>query len=475
MKHRATQSETSRFSAGANVPFDNEESRKYQNEIIIDAEEFYDECVKNGALPSWITEGRKRVVEELLDVPQVRKDFKDTVKKLEVKLRKLNQTEPSLHNISITSGGSIIIDGGSTDVFGPESEIGSNDIAVVLRTTTTRKDKDEDDNEEEDIIEEVDNEADDIAAGIERDETKVFVGGLPIGQLAPIIAHIQKRNLLVNGARLWIFFDRGCARTNLCNKEFSKLLSKLQKRQFRYVFMSTLNRINWNSVAVQTFLGAQKVSPGLEIHCSLEHGKSKITTAGNEHHRIMEKQESNNICKASVSRIEQSFPEVTLNVTLHNDVKTTSGYKLTKVFRKKVDGIISGATYPPSSFIQFSTLDEQVQKHLEILNVPLHKRLEEGRVAAQTAQNERLELEKKAAEKRRLMLEQAVKQGTLVLITSDSTTGYKGVTTGLLRDRDTGAVTVVYKAIYKGTYLGQFNRKEDAAMEYALAHFNATK
>ena len=242
--------------------------------------------------------------------------------------------------------------------------------------------------------------------------------------------------------------------------------------------MTTLNRINSNSVAVQTFLGAQEVSPGLEIHCSLEHGKSKTTIAGNEHHRVMEKQESNDKCKASVTSIEQSFPEVTDNITLHNDAKTTSGYVLTKKFRKKVDGIISGATYPPSSFIQFSTLDEQVQKHLEILNLPLHKRLEEEktrrRVAAQNAQNERLELEKKAAEKRRLTLEQAVEQGRLVLITSDSTTGYKGVTEVLRRDQDTGAVKVLYVAKYKRRHLGQFDSKKEAAMEYALAHFNAT-
>jgi len=169
MKHRATESETSRFSAGANVPFDCEESKQYQKEIIIDAEEIYDECVKNGALPSWITEGRKRVVEELLDDPEIRQKFIDTVRTSEGKLRNKNPNEPSLHNISITPDGSMIIDGGSTDVFGPKSKIGSNDIAAVLRTSVTRKDKDDDinDNEGEDIIEEVDNEVDDIAAGIE--------------------------------------------------------------------------------------------------------------------------------------------------------------------------------------------------------------------------------------------------------------------------------------------------------------------
>jgi len=98
VEHQATESETSRFSAGANVLFDNEESRKYQNEIIIDAKEFYNECVKKGALPSFVSEGRKRVV-ELPDVPKIQQKFIDTVKKLEVKLRKLNQTEPSLHNV----------------------------------------------------------------------------------------------------------------------------------------------------------------------------------------------------------------------------------------------------------------------------------------------------------------------------------------------------------------------------------------
>jgi len=285
----------------------------------------------------------------------------------------LNQKEPSLHNISITSDGSII-DGGSTDVFGPESEIGSNDIAVVLRTSrkSNKVGGDEGgDEDEEDGNTDEDDEADDIAAGIIKDDTgNVFIDNLPIGQLAPIIAHIKKLKLLDNGARLWIFFDHGCARTGLCNKEFSKLLNKLQKRQFRYVFMSTLNRINWNSVAVQTFLGAQKVSPGLEIHCSLEHGKKKITIAGNEHHRIMEKQESNDKCKASVTRIEQFFlKDSDITITLHNDVKVTSGYYLTKKFRKQVEDINSRTTYPPSSFIiPFSTVDAQVQKHLEILN-----------------------------------------------------------------------------------------------------------
>ena len=140
------------------------------------------------------------------------------------------------------------------------------------------------------------------------------------------------------------------------------------ERKFRHIFMTTLNRINSNSVAVQTFLGAQEVSPGLEIHCSLEHGKNKTTVAGEEHHRVEERQASNDECKASVTTVDQSFPEVTSNITLHNDVKTTSVYQLKKKFRKQVEDILSRTTYPPSSFIPFSTVDAQVQKHLEILN-----------------------------------------------------------------------------------------------------------
>jgi len=152
--------------------------------------------------------------------------------------------------------------------------------------------------------------------------------------------------------------------------------------------MTTLNRINSNSVAVQTFLGAQEVSPGLEIHCSLEHGKSKTTIAGNEHHRVMEKQESNDKCKASVTSIEQSFPEVTDNFTLHNDAKVTSGYYLTKVFRKQVEDIHSRTTYPPSSFIPFSTLDEQDQKHLQELNMQLNEKKQKNeRLAGWTSHN----------------------------------------------------------------------------------------
>ena len=108
MKHRATESETSRYSAGANVPFDSEESRKYQQEIITNAEKFYDECVKKGALPPWITKGRKRVVEELLDDPEIRQKFIDTVRTSEGKLRNKNPNEPSLHNISITPDGSMV-------------------------------------------------------------------------------------------------------------------------------------------------------------------------------------------------------------------------------------------------------------------------------------------------------------------------------------------------------------------------------
>jgi len=398
VEHQVTQSEVSRFSAGANAPFDNEESRKYQHEIITKGKELWDMWKAEGVLPSFVSEGRKRVVEDLPDDPEIRQKFIEAVKTSEAKLGKLNQKEPSLHNISIASDGSII-DGGSTDVFGPKSKIGSNDIAVVLRTSVTRKDKDDDidDSEGEDIIEEADNEADDIAAGIERDNGNVFIDNLPIGQLAPIIAHIKKLKLLDNGAKLWIFFDRGCPRTRLCNKEFSKLLSKLEARQFRYVFMSTLNRINSNSVAVQTFLGAQKVSPGLEIHCSLEHGKNKTTIAGNEHHRVMEKQDSNNKCKASVASIEQSFPEVTLNITLHNDAKTTSGYYLTKTFRKKVEDIHSRVTYPSSSFIPFSTVDEQNQKHLKILNEKIPLKKEEKKRLEQEERRKR-EKEKKRAE-----------------------------------------------------------------------------
>jgi len=368
MKHRVTESEFSRFSAGASVSFDCEESRKYQNEIIIDAEEFYDECVKNGALPSWITEGRKRVVEELLDDPEIRQKFIDTVRTSEGKLRNKNPNEPSLHNISITPDGSIIIDGGSTDVFGPKSKIGSNDIAVVLRKSRKSRsggDKGGDDDDDEE---------DDIAAGITKDATgHVFIDNLPVGQLAPIIAHIKKLKLLDNGAKLWIFFDEGCSRTNLCNKEYSKMLGMMIERKFRHIFMTTLNRINWNSVAVQTCLGAQKVSPGLEIHCSLEHGKNKITIAGIEHHRVEERQESNDKCKASVTTIEQFFLKVSSDITLHDDVKVTSGYNLTKVFRKQVEDIHSRTTYPPSSFIPFSTLDEQDQKHLQELNMQLNE------------------------------------------------------------------------------------------------------
>ena len=89
------------------------------------------------------------------------------------------------------------------------------------------------------------------------------------------------------------------------------------------------------------------------------------------------------------------------------------------------------------------------------------------------AEEKRLEQEKQAAEKRRLQLKQAVKDGILVLSRSDSKTGYTGVTESPRKDRATGTYTVVYVATYKSRYLGQFESKEDAAMEYALASFNA--
>jgi len=84
----------------------------------------------------------------------------------------------------------------------------------------------------------------------------------------------------------------------------------------------------------------------------------------------------------------------------------------------------------------------------------------------------KLEQEKQAAEMRRLQLKKAVKDGILVLSRSDGKTGYTGVKEVYKTDRDTGAVTTVYSATYKTTYLGQFESKEDAAMEYALASFN---
>jgi len=99
------------------------------------------------------------------------------------------------------------------------------------------------------------------------------------------------------------------------------------------------------------------------------------------------------------------------------------------------------------------------------------KRLEQERLHQESAA--KLEQEKQAAEMRRLQLKKAVKDGILVLSRSNSTTGYTGVIEVQKKDRD-NAVTVVYKAVYKKTYLGQFDSKEDAAMEYALAHFNAT-
>jgi len=431
MKHRATESETSRNGAGSNVPFDSELSKReqYQDEIITDAEVLYDKWKAEGVLPPFITKGRKRVVEELPDVPQVQQDFRDTIEELEGKLRKLNPDEPSLHSISITSGGSIIIDGGSSTYFGPESGISSNDIAIVLRTsvTTNGSNKNNEDDGEDGNTVEFDDEYEDIEAGIETDNNNVFVGDLPIGQLAPIIAHINKLKLRDNGAKLWIFFDRGCSRTNLCNKEYSKMLGMMIKRRFRHIFMSTLNRINWNSVAVQTFLGAQKVSPGLEIHCSLEYGKDMTTVAGEEHHRVMEKKTSNVECKASVTRIEQSFPEVTDNITLHNDVKTTSGYHLTKGFRKKVEDIHSRTKYPTSSFIPFSTLDAQVQKHLEILNekIPLEeekKRLEQEERKRLAAEKKRLKQEERkrvAAEKKPLLVQLQEESPTPVISLPD--------------------------------------------------------
>ena len=120
-----------------------------------------------------------------------------------------------------------------------------------------------------------------------------------------------------------------------------------------------------------------------------------------------EKQESNKICKASVTSIEQSFPEVTDNITLDDDVKTTSGYHLTKKFCKKVDGIIRETTYPPSSFIPFSTLDAQDQKHLEELNekirlkleMRLKQELEERRKVKEVAEERKIAAEKKRLEK----------------------------------------------------------------------------
>jgi len=211
-----------------------------------------------------------------------------------------------------------------------------------------------------------------------------------------------------------------------------------------------------------------------EAFRELDANDDDISKVSEEHRAVLEK----NICY-KIKKAMEMFDELMKEEGMTREKALDRiGKKLSIKHRKLYEGTLK----PEMDVEQYTQLiaecDKQIQERWVIqerkMDAEERRLVREEEEKRLEQEEKRLEQEKQAYEKRRLMLEQAVKQGALVLITSNSTTGYKGVTEVRQRDRDTGAVTVLYVAKYKRRHLGQFDSKKEAAMEYALAHFNAT-
>jgi len=473
--------------------------------------------------------------------------FRKTVKNTKTKLREVNPNA-LLHDISTTEEGSSFVNNGRLDYFGRQTEEHqSDDAAFLLRTSccsnVTVKDMD----------------------GV----------CLPIENVASAFACFELRKklgLIPKKTKLqFIFYSKGSSRSAVCSAHEEKLLDAILTNQIGHVVTTKPNRINEDSIVVQTYL-----APNVGFHFSKDSGKELMPILRNEAERTNSLQAITNTCNTDVELVEQSYPEVTFDLTFHNLLKKVSFAHLPKEFVQQAEDYNNTISYPAPLFSP-SSLDSQHQKQLEECNDEAKKYLEyhpkpskvrkprkvRKRAAAEkhvktieemkkdrsnyvlvgkenvflipssdsavyehvrklrrldkdnlkrlkfeqaadidlskmeqaysqlrvAAEKERLEQEEKRLEQeekrleqekqarqRRLQLEHAVNRGYLVLSRSPSNpSGYTGVTEVYKNDRYTGAVVRVYVAKYRNKHLGQFDSPKDAAMEYALAHFNATK
>ena len=240
----------------------------------------------------------------------------------------------SLHHASTTEKGHAIVLEGSRAVYQQSSELVGNNIIGYLRNTGK--------------------------------DDKVF--GVPIRQLSRMIADIElrkERRLIAMDATITIIHDDGCSRQIQCNKGLAKLVDLINVCESSHVFMAMPNRINEDSIAVQTFLGASSIISGFNVIFSYDTGKDPVSVAGKEDERRDRRNAATAKYKASIESIEASSDEVTADLETHNLLKKVGGIYLTKALLTAVESINAKTTYKVSSLIPFSTMDAETLEQMK--------------------------------------------------------------------------------------------------------------
>jgi len=183
-------------------------------------------------------------------------------------------------------------------------------------------------------------------------------------------------------------------------------------------------------------------------------------TLEKEGERMERYQDITETCKTGVNSIEQLYEVVRSNPILHEAVKVICRKYIGKKFLEDV-AIVHKNTLYTDSPIPYSSLDPQCMELIVVLNEQAEKKLPEQQVKKKKKST-------KKKPQKKVTDSDYVKLG-LVLITSNSETGYKGV--NKVYRNGTGTVEVLYAAKYKKRHLGQFKRLGEAAKAYAEAHY----
>ena len=311
-------------------------------------------------------------------------NFRSAAKKSKEELHEEFPEAKSLHDASTTEKGSAIVTEGCRVVYQQSSELVGNDVAIYLRNS-------------------------------EKEHTKNPLG-VPTHQLSRIYADIEKRRslgLIAEDATITIIHDNGCKRKSQCNKGLAKLVDLICKRRVRHVFTAMPNRINEDSIAVQTFLGAESIIPDFKVIFSYDTGKDPIAVAGKEDERRNRRNEATAKYKASIASIESSSHEVTADLETHNLLKKISGMQLRKSLLDAVESI-NATTIHEGSFIPFSTMDaetlEQMKQSDKAANEQMKQSEKEEANAREEARKVRREEASQTANEEAELLRQKQKQ-----------------------------------------------------------------
>lgn len=245
-----------------------------------------------------------------------------------------------LHDISNTEKGSSIVNEGRLDYFGRETDEHqvSDDAAFLLRTSNNSSVS-----EEKDIN------------GIH----------LPIENVASAFACFELRKklgLLSKKAKLqYIFYGKGRNRSTVCSDHEEKLLDAILINEIGHVFSTQPNRINEDSIVVQTIIGTNRIRG---FHFSKDSGKEVMSILRNEEDRRDQQHVLTNTCNADVELVEQSHTdEVTFDQILHITLKKVSFAPLPKRLVEQAEEYNNTTPLFPSS-----SLDLQHEKQLEECN-----------------------------------------------------------------------------------------------------------